>query len=154
MGQISGWTHDGSRQAASISRDLQARRHMFAVGPPRSLIVPVKSGFLSLMASIIENQGEGNPHDALTPTMSALIIVAHVKDGVDLAIKHKLNSRIVDVIREHHGDSLVYYLYRKAQERRRAEEDSETSSAGSLRPPLCRRSRSARTRSHAPRIPS
>lgn len=65
----------------------------------------------------IENQGGVNPHDELTPTMSALIIVAHVKDGVDLAIKNKLNPRILEVIQEHHGDSLVYYFYRKAQER-------------------------------------
>ena len=65
----------------------------------------------------IENQGGENPHDGLTPTMSALIIVAHVKDGVDMAIKDKLNPRILEVIREHHGDSLVYYFYRKAQER-------------------------------------
>ena len=35
----------------------------------------------------VENQGDENPHDGLTPTMSALIIVAHVKDGVDMAIK-------------------------------------------------------------------
>ncbi len=67
----------------------------------------------------IENQGEENPHDSLTLRMSALIIIAHVKDGVDLAIKHKLNPMIVDVIREHHGDSLVYYFYRKACEARR-----------------------------------
>jgi putative nucleotidyltransferase with HDIG domain len=71
----------------------------------------------------IENQGdlEENPHDSLTPTMSALIIIAHVKDGVDLALKHKLNPRIIDVIREHHGDSLVYFFYRKAQEQRKAD---------------------------------
>ena len=80
-------------------------------------------GKLSKPEYFIENQGEINPHDALTPTMSALIIVAHVKDGVDLAIKHKLNPRIIDVICEHHGDSLVYYFYRKAQERRRQEEE-------------------------------
>lgn len=71
----------------------------------------------------IENQHDGaeNPHDLLTPTMSALVIIAHVKDGVDLAVKHKLNPRIIDVIQEHHGDSLVYYFYRKAQEQKRAE---------------------------------
>jgi putative nucleotidyltransferase with HDIG domain len=79
-------------------------------------------GKLSKPEYFIENQGEINPHDSLTPTMSALIIVAHVKDGVDLAIKHKLNPRIVDVIREHHGDSLVYYFYRKAQEKLKGEE--------------------------------
>lgn len=71
----------------------------------------------------IENQHDGgeNPHDTLTPTMSSLIIIAHVKDGVDLAVKHKLNPRIIDVIQEHHGDSLVYYFYRKAQEQKKAE---------------------------------
>jgi len=71
----------------------------------------------------IENQHDGaeNPHDSLTPTMSALVIIAHVKDGVDLAVKHKLNPRIIDVIQEHHGDSLVAYFYRKAQEQKKAE---------------------------------
>lgn len=57
---------------------------------------------------------ERNPHDDLAPTMSALIIIAHVKEGVDLALKHKLNQQIVDVIQEHHGTSLVYYFYKRA----------------------------------------
>ena len=67
----------------------------------------------------IENQGEENPHDQLTPTMSALIIIAHVKDGVDMAMKFKLNPVIIDVIREHHGDSLVAYFYHKAREQQK-----------------------------------
>ena len=71
----------------------------------------------------IENQGDTNPHDSITPTMSALVIIAHVKDGVDLAMKHKLNPLIIDVIREHHGDSLVYYFYHKAKEQRREQSD-------------------------------
>ena len=71
----------------------------------------------------IENQGETNPHDSLTPNMSALVIIAHVKDGVDMAIKNKLNPRIIDVIREHHGNSMVYFFYRKAQEQRKAQEE-------------------------------
>jgi putative nucleotidyltransferase with HDIG domain len=73
----------------------------------------------------IENQSEGmeNPHDLLTPTMSALVIIAHVKDGVDMALKHKLNPRIIDAILEHHGDSMVYYFYRKAQEQKALEQD-------------------------------
>ena len=80
-------------------------------------------GKLKKPSYFIENQhDEGeNPHDALTPTMSGLIIIAHVKDGVDLAVKHKLNPRIIEVIQEHHGDSLVYYFYRKAQEQKLAE---------------------------------
>ncbi len=57
---------------------------------------------------------ERNPHDDLAPTMSALIILAHVKEGVDLSLKHKLNQRIIDIIQEHHGTSLVYYFYQRA----------------------------------------
>ena len=62
-----------------------------------------------------ENMRPGaNPHDDLTPTMSALIIIAHVKEGIDLALKHKLNKEIVDVIQQHHGTSLVGYFYQRA----------------------------------------
>jgi putative nucleotidyltransferase with HDIG domain len=80
-------------------------------------------GKLNKPSYFIENQhDEGdNPHDALTPTMSGLIIIAHVKDGIDLAVKHQLNPRIIQVIQEHHGDSLVYFFYRKAQEQKRSE---------------------------------
>lgn len=55
-----------------------------------------------------------NPHDDLTPTMSALIIIAHVKEGVDLALKHRLNPVLVDAIQQHHGSSLVGYFYQRA----------------------------------------
>ena len=75
-------------------------------------------GKLSKPEYFIENQGDRNPHDSLTPTMSAIVIIAHVKDGVDQAIKHKLNPKIIDVIREHHGDSLVQYFYHRAIEQR------------------------------------
>ncbi len=80
-------------------------------------------GKLKKPGYFIENQSDGgeNPHNNLTPTMSALIIIAHVKDGVDLAMKHKLNPRIIEVIQEHHGDSMVYFFYRKAQEQKKAE---------------------------------
>jgi putative nucleotidyltransferase with HDIG domain len=80
-------------------------------------------GKLSKPEYFIENQVDGadNPHSALTPTMSALIIIAHVKDGVDLAVKHKLNPKVIDIIQEHHGDSLVSYFYRRAQEQKKAE---------------------------------
>lgn len=69
----------------------------------------VKPGYFT------ENTVRGeNPHDELTPTMSALVILSHVKEGVDLAVRHRLNSRIIDVIREHHGTTLVEYFYQKA----------------------------------------
>jgi len=57
---------------------------------------------------------ERNPHDDLAPTMSALIIIAHVKEGVDLALKHGLNQEVIDVIQQHHGTSLVFYFYKRA----------------------------------------
>lgn len=67
----------------------------------------------------IENQNEINPHDDLTPTMSTIIIIAHVKDGVDMAIKHKLNPKIIEVIREHHGTSVMSYFHHKALEQQK-----------------------------------
>ncbi|HRH96045.1 MAG TPA: HDIG domain-containing protein [Prosthecobacter sp.] len=72
-------------------------------------------GKLSKPEYFIENMDpSANPHEDLTPRMSALVIIAHVKDGVDLAIKHNLNSRIIDVIEQHHGNSLAWYFYRQA----------------------------------------
>ncbi|TFE71273.1 HD family phosphohydrolase [Methylacidiphilum caldifontis] len=62
----------------------------------------------------VENQGADNPHSRLTPAMSALVIISHVKDGVDLALEHHLRRPIIDAIQQHHGTSLVYYFYRKA----------------------------------------
>lgn len=71
----------------------------------------------------IENMGPGeNPHADLTARMSALVLIAHVKDGVDLAIKHNLNDRVIDVIEQHHGTSLVWYFYRQAMDKRAAVE--------------------------------
>ena len=58
-----------------------------------------------------------NPHDDLTPSESAVIIIQHVIKGIELARKHKLPDRIIDFIRTHHGTNLVYYFYKKAQER-------------------------------------
>lgn len=72
-------------------------------------------GKLSKPEYFIENMDPAvNPHEDLTARMSALVIIAHVKDGVDLAIKHNLNSRIIDVIEQHHGTSLAWYFYRQA----------------------------------------
>jgi putative nucleotidyltransferase with HDIG domain len=70
----------------------------------------------------IENQSAGiNQHDSLQPAMSTLVIIAHVKDGADLARSHHLPEPIVDFILQHHGTTLVEYFYREAA--RRSEED-------------------------------
>ncbi|MEY5025117.1 MAG: hypothetical protein RLZZ244_645, partial [Verrucomicrobiota bacterium] len=63
----------------------------------------------------VENARHGrDAHEDLAPTMSALVIIAHVKEGVDLALKHRLNREIIEVIQRHHGTSLVYYFYKRA----------------------------------------
>lgn len=62
----------------------------------------------------IENQNYIiNPHDDLPPEKSAEIIIAHVAEGINLAKKYRLPDRIIDFIRTHHGDTLVYYFYKK-----------------------------------------
>jgi len=64
----------------------------------------------------IENQPSGgNKHDKLSPKMSSLVIITHVKDGCELAAKAKLPQEIINIIREHHGTSLVSYFYDKAK---------------------------------------
>jgi len=55
--------------------------------------------------------------------MSALVITAHVKEGVDIALKNHLKEEIIDVIEQHHGTSLIYSFYRKAIEQK---EEAET----------------------------
>ena len=65
----------------------------------------------------VENQARGeNRHDRLTPSMSCLIIAAHVKDGLELAREHKLPPQIIDIIQQHHGTSRMTYFYEKAKE--------------------------------------
>ena len=64
----------------------------------------------------IENQfGGPNRHDKLAPTMSALILISHVKKGVELARKHRLGDDIEDIIHQHHGINLMPFFYKKAQ---------------------------------------
>lgn len=65
----------------------------------------------------VENQQGGyNPHDHISPHMSKTILVAHVKDGAEMALKHKLGRPILDGILQHHGTSLITYFYNKAVE--------------------------------------
>jgi len=65
----------------------------------------------------IENQINGkNKHDKLAPSMSRRILIAHVKDGVDIAREHKLGQKIVDTIQQSHGTSLMFYFFEKAKQ--------------------------------------
>lgn len=62
----------------------------------------------------IENQTGENPHVDLAPSMSAIIIKSHVKEGIALGLEAGLPSPIIDIIREHHGTTLTEYFYQKA----------------------------------------
>lgn len=71
----------------------------------------------------IENQQGGvNRHDKLSPSMSALIIASHVKDGIEMAREYKLPSRITAFIPEHQGTKRMNYFYKKALEQSEGKE--------------------------------
>ncbi|MHB8064281.1 MAG: HD family phosphohydrolase [Ruminiclostridium sp.] len=61
-----------------------------------------------------ENQFSENPHDRMTPNLSAVVITSHTKDGLEIATKYKLPLVIKDIIKQHHGTTLVAYFYYKA----------------------------------------
>jgi putative nucleotidyltransferase with HDIG domain len=63
----------------------------------------------------VENQRGTNPHDRLSPSMSALIIASHVKDGIKMAREAGLPEQIVDIIPQHHGTKLMRYFDEKAR---------------------------------------
>jgi hypothetical protein len=64
----------------------------------------------------VENLGnQENRHDKLAPSMSALILMSHVKDGVEIARENKLGENLVDIIRQHHGTALIKFFYDKAK---------------------------------------
>ena len=66
----------------------------------------------------IENQVPGrNPHDKVQPSMSALILINHVKEGLELAYKLNLPQPILDAIEQHHGTRLIKFFYNRAKER-------------------------------------
>ncbi|MHB8707448.1 MAG: HD family phosphohydrolase [Desulfuromonadales bacterium] len=72
----------------------------------------------------IENVGGGeNKHDKLAPSMSALILMAHLKDGVEMAKEHRLGGVLIDIIHEHHGTSLMKFFYDRARQREEREID-------------------------------
>jgi len=65
----------------------------------------------------IENSDKAcEKHRKLTPRMSRLVLVSHVKDGVELAKKSKLSASIIDIIKQHHGTSLMRFFYQKAKD--------------------------------------
>ncbi|MGA2514935.1 MAG: HDIG domain-containing metalloprotein [Thermodesulfobacteriota bacterium] len=73
----------------------------------------------------IENVGgEDNKHNHLTPAMSSLILISHVKDGVEMARENRLGERIGHIIQQHHGTSLISFFYQKAKGKENPEMES------------------------------
>ena len=84
----------------------------------------------------VENQGtEGNRHETLLPAMSTLIIIAHVKDGADLARREGLPQPLIDLILQHHGTTLVEYFFSRANEQSEQDPDAGDVDEGSYRYP-------------------
>jgi putative nucleotidyltransferase with HDIG domain len=74
-------------------------------------------GKMKMPEYFIENQTSAiSKHDKLTPHMSSMILISHVKEGVELARQHKLPKLVIDIIQQHHGTSLIAYFYQKAVE--------------------------------------
>lgn len=72
----------------------------------------------------VENQGTTDSrHVGLNPAISTLVIIAHVKDGADLARQNRLPRAIIDFIEQHHGTTLVEYFYRVASQKMEANPD-------------------------------
>jgi putative nucleotidyltransferase with HDIG domain len=109
-------TYNHSVMTANLA---EAAAHAIGANP---LLVRVGSyyhdiGKIKRPIFFVENQvGMKNPHDETNPSLSRLIISSHVKDGVELARKHRLPEEIIDIIAEHHGTTLMYPIYKKALE--------------------------------------
>ena len=74
-------------------------------------------GKLRMAPYFSENQTyTENKHDNLSPKISSLIIINHIKEGADLAKKYKLGQPIIDIITQHHGNDLVHFFYHRALE--------------------------------------
>lgn len=73
-------------------------------------------GKMKMPDYFIENVTDENKHDKLAPSMSALVLMNHVKEGVELARKYRVGEEIIDIIKQHHGTSLITYFYQKAKD--------------------------------------
>lgn len=84
----------------------------------------------------VENQSSArNRHEKLSPTMSSLIIQAHVREGAEIARREKLPKAIVNAIVEHHGTTILSFFYAKEQARRKADEKQKKLSPSDLEVP-------------------
>lgn len=98
--------------AEAAAEEVQANAILVRVGAMYHDIGKIKRPYF-----FIENQfAQDNPHDKIAPTLSALIITSHIKDGLEMAKEQKLPQGIQDIIAQHHGDSIVSFFFHKAVE--------------------------------------
>ncbi len=73
----------------------------------------------------VENMvaGQISRHESLNPAMSALVIIGHVKDGVELARQHNIPEPLIDFIEQHHGTTLVEYFFHAATKQAESKPD-------------------------------
>ncbi|MCX8030055.1 MAG: HDIG domain-containing protein [Thermodesulfovibrionales bacterium] len=75
-------------------------------------------GKIKMPEYFVENQsGSISKHEKLTPHMSSMIIMNHVKEGIELAKQYKLPQSVIDILQQHHGTSSIAYFYQKAKEK-------------------------------------
>jgi putative nucleotidyltransferase with HDIG domain len=80
-------------------------------------------GKIKMPEYFIENQSSGvSKHETLTPHMSSMILISHVKEGVELAEQHKLPEAVKEIIQQHHGCALITYFYERAKGQSNGEE--------------------------------
>jgi putative nucleotidyltransferase with HDIG domain len=83
-------------------------------------------GKMKMPEYFIENQAAGvSRHEKLTPSMSGMILISHVKEGVELATEYKLPEVVKEIIQQHHGNALITYFYEKAKNRAERSDVSE-----------------------------
>lgn len=107
-------TYHHSRMVAALGQAAADR-----IGADGLLVAVCASfhdiGKLAKPEFFTENQGGGeNPHDNLSPNMSALLIQSHLKEGLTLAKRYRLPAVVCDAIRTHHGTSRISYFYQMA----------------------------------------
>jgi hypothetical protein len=72
-----------------------------------------------------ENQSDENRHDQVTPYMSSLILIGHIRDGLDLGREYGLPERVLSIMSQHHGTTLISYFFEEAKKTKDTEEVNE-----------------------------
>ena len=81
-----------------------------------------------------ENIWDRDPHQQLQPRMSTMVILNHVKEGIEFGLKYKLKKPIREAIAQHHGTSLVYYFYHRARSQQDRKAEKRKDERGSNNP--------------------